>query len=103
MMSPFLRYLTLIWVALSWGALWALALQLTAIGRWIAIRRTWIAVVVGVGGDLIIALAAIPWEYWRDLAIIVACSAIPIVARSLINEHRETQEELDALADQARQ
>jgi hypothetical protein len=89
-------------LALIWGVIWASFLQFVPLGRYLAIRRTWITVVVGVGADLLIALLVIPWPYWWPLAAVVALSALPIIVRSLINEYREHQEQVDDLKDAAR-
>ena len=89
-------------LALIWGCIWAAFLQFVPLGRYLALRRTWITVVAGVGADLLIALLVIPWAYWWPLAAIVALSALPIIARSLVNEYRETQEEIDDLKNSAR-
>ena len=96
-MIPFILLLALIW-----GAIWAAFLQFVPLGRFLAIRRTWLTVVVGVGVDLLIALAIVPWPTWWPLAAVVALSALPIVARSLINEYRENQDQVDALQDATR-
>jgi len=96
-MIPFILLLALIW-----GAIWALFLQFVPLGRFLALRRTWLTVVVGIGVDLLIALAVVPWAYWWPLAAIISLSALPIIARSLIDEYRENQEQIDALQDQAR-
>jgi hypothetical protein len=96
-MIPFILLLALIW-----GAIWAAFLQFVPLGRFLAIRRTWLTVVVGVGVDLLIALAIVPWPYWWPLAAVVALSALPMIARSLINEYREHQEEIDAIKAAAR-
>jgi hypothetical protein len=96
-MIPFILLLALIW-----GAIWASFLQFVPLGRFLAIRRTWLTVVVGVGVDLLIALAIVPWPYWWPLAAVVALSALPIIARSIINEYRENQDQIDAIQDAAR-
>ena len=69
--------------ALLWGILWACAIQFNRLGRFLATERTWIAVVVGIGVDLLIGLGATWWHIW----LVVAFSSLGIIARSLINEH----------------
>ncbi len=81
-------------LALVWGCIWALTLQFTPIGKFLAVKRTWLTVVVGVGVDLLIALIAVPSRVWRRVALIIAASALGIVARSLINEWVEMGEML---------
>jgi hypothetical protein len=83
-------------LALLWGAFWALFLQFTPLGRWLVMRRTWVAAVVGVGVDLLIVLAILPFDSWLWLVVIIALSAIPIVVCSLLNEHEGEEELLNA-------
>jgi hypothetical protein len=85
---------TTTWLAIIlgavWGAVWALFLQ-TYAGRFLAARFTWLAVVVGVGVDLLIALLIVPLETWLEVAAIIAASAVAIIGRSLWNEWRDAQ------------
>lgn len=74
-------------LAFGWGVAWALVLQATEWGRWLALRRTWITVVVGVGVDLLLLLLVLPFEYWLQVALVVGLSSIGIVTRSLKNEY----------------
>lgn len=83
-------------LALFWGAIWAAFIQFSRFGRWLVNRRTWITVVVGVGGDLIILLFMIPFRIWIKFFSIVALSSVPIIYRSLFNELTETLEEINA-------
>ena len=76
-------------LALLWGALWALFLQLHPWGRWLALRRTWLTVVVGVGVDLALLLLILDAHTWATVVAIVAASSIGIIARSLYNEHAD--------------
>lgn len=85
-----------------WGGIWALTLQTTAIGQFLARRRTWITVVIGVAGDLLILLAIIPFDAWWQVCLIFASSAVAIVYRSQVNEFADQKEELVALQDQTR-
>lgn len=78
--------------ALVWGILFAVFLQYNRMGQFIADKRTWIAVVLGVGGDLLIGAWAAWWELW----LIVALSSVGIVARSLINERNTPEPALNA-------
>lgn len=80
--------LTLLMAAV-WGVVWALFLQFTAYGRWLAVRRTWATVVVGVGVDVaLLALVLTPGDVVVVLAVFAA-SAVGIVGRSFLNEHHE--------------
>lgn len=76
-------------LALVWGALWALFLQVHPWGRWLAIKRTWLTVVVGVGVDLIILILVLDWQTWAAVAAVIAASSLGIIGRSLYNEHHE--------------
>lgn len=76
-------------LAVVWGAVWATVLQWTRFGRWLALKRTWITVVIGVGVDGLIALLVTPVTVWWRVAAIVAASSIGIIARAWINEHAE--------------
>ena len=76
-------------LGIVWGAVWALALQFTTWGRWLAVRRTWITVVVGVAGVGLIALLVVDIGAWLQLVAIMAASSLGVIARSLINEFRE--------------
>lgn len=83
------RGLTAAYLALIWGAIWASYLQYTRTGRWLAYQRTWLTVVVGVGGDLIIALYCVERKQWLRFATIIAASSVGIIARSIWNEYRD--------------
>ena len=76
-------------LAIVWGVVWAMALQFTSWGRWLAIRRTWITVVVGVAGVGLIALLVVDIGAWLQLVAIMAASSLGVIIRSLINEFRE--------------
>lgn len=78
--------------ALCWGILWAVFLQCNRMGKFLAVERTWIAVVVGVGVDLLIGTGATWWALW----LIVALSSVGVIARSLINEHNAPEPALNA-------
>lgn len=98
-MRQLIPLLSVIWpyiLALAWGIAWAIVLQWTGIGRFLAVRRTWITVVIGVGIDLLLALVVIPLQWWTRVGLIVVLSSLGIIARSLINEHHEEQEAIHA-------
>lgn len=76
-------------LAAVWGAVWALCLQRTTWGRWLAIRRTWLTVVIGTGVDLLIAGLVLDFDSWLRVCSIVAASSVGIIVRSLINEHAD--------------
>lgn len=76
-------------LAVIWGGFWAAWLQWTRIGRWLAVRRTWLTVVIGVGMDGLIALLIVPTGPWLRICAIVAASSVGILARSWWNEHTD--------------
>ena len=75
-------------IAFSWGILYAIWLQHTRQGRFMAAERTWLATVIGVGVDLLIAY---PADWWVVCAVIAA-SSLGIIGRALWNEQRQTPE-----------
>ena len=78
-----------IFYALIWGVLWALFLQWHPWGQWLAVKRTWLAVVIGVGVDLVILLLVLEWSAWTAVAGVIAASSVGVIVRSLYNEHHE--------------
>ena len=76
-------------LALIWGAIWALFLQLHPWGQWLAIKRTWITVAVGIGVDLALLLLVLDIHTWSTVTAIVAASSVGIIVRSLYNEHAD--------------
>jgi len=81
-----------LFLALIWGVVWAVILQFTRMGQFLVHQRTWITVVIGVGGDLVIAAVCVPFDGWWRVAAIVVLSSVGIIARSLINEWGDVQE-----------
>lgn len=79
-------------LALIWGGIWAAILQWSGIGQFIARKRTWFSVVIGIGVDLLIMLAVIPFDVWVSVVSVIALSSVFIILRSLYNEHHETAE-----------
>lgn len=72
-----------------WGGVWAVCLQHTPWGQFLAEKRTWVAVVIGVGGDLLILAALLTLETWLVMVAVIGVSSLGIIGRSLANEHRE--------------
>ena len=92
-------------LALVWGAVWAALLQFTGWGRFMAARRAWLAVAIGLGVDLLLLLVLMPVTLWLQVCAIIAASAIGIIVRSIANEwrdHQELMEAVDGDADPAR-
>ena len=85
-------------LALIWGVILALFLQFVPWGRFLAKKRTWSTVVLGVGLDLGLLALVIPFEWWLWAAKIIGLSAIGIIIRSLYNEWDEWKRVLRVLA-----
>ena len=85
-------------LALIWGGIWALFLQWSQLGQFLAQKRTWITVVVGVGVDLVLILFVIPLDLWLRVCMMIVLSSLCIIARSLINEWRELRELAEGLS-----
>lgn len=71
-------------LAFGWGFAWAAYLQFTRHGQFLALERTWLTVVIGIGVDLLIAY---PGD-WYTITLIISFSSIGIIFRSLINESK---------------
>jgi len=76
-------------LAVIWGGVWALALEYVPFCRWIAVKRTWLSVVIGVGGDLALLAVVLDWDTWLLGVGVIAASSVGIIMRSLANEMRE--------------
>lgn len=76
-------------LALFWGVLWAAFLQFSRWGQYLALRRTWLTVVIGVGIDLLILALIVSLEAWLWMGAVFASSSLGIIARSLYNEHQD--------------
>lgn len=76
-------------LALMWGIIWAGFLQMHPWGRWLALRRTWLTVVIGVGVDMALLLLVLDIHTWTAVATVIAASSVGIIVRSLYNEHAD--------------
>jgi hypothetical protein len=83
---------TMMILALLWGALWASFLQFTHLGRFLAQKRTWLTVVIGIGVDLLLLLPLIPFRTWTKILTLIGLSSLAIIFRSLWNEFDEILE-----------
>lgn len=90
-------------LAAIWGVIWALILQFTKLGAFLATRRTWFSVVVGVGGDLLIALIITPFDIWWNIVLIVLLSSLGIIYRSLQNELSDQLRAIDIVQNETGQ
>lgn len=75
-----------------WGLIWAVVLQKTYVGKFMAARLTWLTVVVGIGVDLFIVLLVAPLEMWLQVVAVIAASSVAIIVRSIWNEVRDAQQ-----------
>ena len=80
---------TVLLLAGVWGVVWALFLQYHPWGQWLAVRRTWLTVVAGVGVDLALLATVLDLATWLTVAGVIAASSIGIIARSIANERSE--------------
>lgn len=84
-------------LASLWGTIWAAFLQYTKFGQFLAAKRTWITVVIGVGVDLLILLKVLPRREWVKVFSVVAFSSLSIITRSLHNELHEMLRDINAV------
>jgi hypothetical protein len=76
-----------LFLAFLWGIGWALFLHYHHIGQDVVKNKTWLAVVVGIGVDLLIAYNA----DWWTVSGVIAASSIGIIWRSLSAESQQQQ------------
>lgn len=76
-------------LACFWGIVLACLLQFTKRGRWLAAKRTYIAVIIGVGVDLLLMLYFLSITQWLQVVVVVTVSGIGLIARSIYNESQE--------------
>ena len=93
LISPFL--------ALIWGLLWALVLQYVPLGRFLAVRRSWLAVVIGIAVDLLLLRPVLSQRSWLRVAGVLGASSIGMILRGLLNEWHDHQEILARTREQA--
>jgi hypothetical protein len=73
-------------VALVWGVCVALAIRFTWLGRFVAEHLTWLSVVVGSGGNLLILLLLTDdsWRVaWWQVVAVFALSGLPLCAQGV--------------------
>ncbi len=70
------------------STLYAVALQVTSFGRWLATERTWLSVVIGVGYVTLAMRLLGPTTDWWLWLVAWAVAGTPLVVRSLWNELR---------------
>ncbi len=93
LISPFL--------ALIWGLLWALVLEYVPLGRFLAARRSWLAIVIGIAGDLLLLRPVLSLSSWVRVTAVLAASSVGMMCsgfrseRSLFHEWHDHQEILE--------
>ncbi len=70
------------------STLYAVILQVTSFGRWLARERTWLSVVIGVGYTVLALVLVIPRSAWFMVVMAFLVASLPIIGRSLWNELR---------------
>ncbi|MCB9136724.1 MAG: hypothetical protein H6642_00080 [Caldilineaceae bacterium] len=84
-------------LATIWGFAWAAVLQFTRWGRWAAVQRTWLTVVIGTGANLLLLVPLFEMGQWLAIAGVFALSSIGIIARSIHNEFNSDHSRLEQL------
>jgi hypothetical protein len=98
----YLRFALTLVLAAGWGFAWARFLN-TEYGTWLARRRTWITVVIGLGVDLLLLPLILDLTEWLFVAAVIGASSIGIVWRSLRHEHDDEENAWHALETTARE
>jgi hypothetical protein len=88
-------------LAFIWGLFWAGMLQHHPLGRFLARRRTWLTVVIGVGVDLLLLYVVLALEEWLLVVAVLGLSSVGIIGRSLWNEQREIERQIDVAGELA--
>lgn len=78
-------------LAFVWGWAWAAMLN-TERGLFLARKRTWLTVVVGVGVDLLLMLPLLGLDAWLLACAVVGMSSVGIVHRSIMQEQEADEE-----------
>lgn len=81
-----------------WGGFWALFLQGTRMGQFLASKRAYLAVVIGVGVDLLIVLPMLDVLVWLRIVAVIGVSSIGLVVRSLWNEFGELMDTIEEIS-----
>ena len=91
LISPFL--------ALIWGLLWALVLEYVPLGRFLAARRSWLAVVIGVAVDLLLLRPVLSLGSWLRVTGVLAASSVGMILLLIENTVADDVEERRARDD----
>lgn len=71
---------------LAWGTAWASFLGFTDAGKFMTRRRTWLTVVIGVGGTLAIARMVLPVVVLVRMLLAFVFSGLPLIIQGLGEE-----------------
>ncbi len=93
-MLPFVLIL-----ALMWGIGFALFLHYVPIGQFIVIKYTWLAVAIGIGVDLGLALVILPLDQWLIVVGIITASSFGLIGRSIAMDSKESDRLMGVLND----
>lgn len=86
--------------AFIFGLIYALFLSCTALGRYLANKRTWITVVIGVIANMLLALPNTANRAdWQRIVNLFTLSSIPIIARSLLQEQTKDDRIFDRVKE----
>jgi hypothetical protein len=78
--------------ALIWGAIWAAFHQFIPTGRYVNRKQTWLTVVSGCAGNLLITLFAVDFSAWLVVMAVFAFSSVFVGIRAVYNAQKETEE-----------
>lgn len=70
-----------------WGIAVACFIEFTELGRFIALRLTWLSVAIGLGGDFLLSILLLDEAgriVWWQFVALVALSSIPVSTRGLL-------------------
>jgi hypothetical protein len=75
-------------IELLWGVAYALWLQTTRLGTYLAREETWITVVIGVAVTVLIGRIVFDWYTVGLIELLFVGAGSPVIARSLFNNQR---------------
>lgn len=90
--------------AACWGVAVACFLEYTELGRFIAVRLTWLSVVIGFGGDFLLAIFLLDDQgriIWWQFVALVGVSSIAVITRGLLELVAYNRTMMDVAKDTA--
>jgi hypothetical protein len=87
----------------AWGLAIAILVQVTKIGQYICMHRSWIAyVVVGIGNTLLLLLLSTDGLVaWDHVSAIFFASSVPVVCRGIWQEYEYNRRQIENERDSA--